>query len=58
MAEVTKAPPDAGDPRRLPRGEDRTDPHPRRDDPPAEAEALPELPDEDDTPDDWDPFED
>jgi DNA polymerase-3 subunit gamma/tau len=24
----------------------------------AEAEALPELPDEDDTPDDWDPFED
>jgi DNA polymerase-3 subunit gamma/tau len=24
----------------------------------AEAEALPELPDDDDTPDDWDPFED
>jgi DNA polymerase-3 subunit gamma/tau len=24
----------------------------------AEAEALPELPDDDDTPEDWDPFED
>ncbi|MFP4283574.1 MAG: DNA polymerase III subunit gamma/tau, partial [Opitutales bacterium] len=24
----------------------------------ARAEALPELPEEDDTPDDWDPFED
>jgi DNA polymerase-3 subunit gamma/tau len=52
------APADAGHPRRLSRGAKIEQIRTRAEITRPQAEALPEMPDEDDTPEDWDPFED